>query len=167
MASPKSLVAPEKELRFTRAAQGRGFLVAAALMLVIALGVIVLATQGTEFEPPRLAGYGWVALFPLFLSWVLWRLGWRCVRHAYLIFTPLGVEIFPLWRPESQMRLYLWQEIDALECDAELRHLWLHFNAEKTAGIVVALAPIMPAQREFLRALVDARASRAVAESTS
>jgi len=167
MASPKPLAAPEKELRFTRAAQGRALMIAASLLLVVAVGVVVLATQGTEFEPPRLAGYGWLAVFPFLISWFLWRLALRCVRHAYLIFTPLGLEIFPLWRPETSMRLYLWQEIALLECDDSLQKLWIHFNAEKTAGIVVSLAPIMPAQRLLLQALVSARASSAMAESTS
>lgn len=155
MAAPQSLAAPEKEVRFTRAAQGRLLLVAAALMISISLGLWVLATQGTEFEPPRLQGYGWLAAAPLVVAWFLARLAIRCIRHAYLIFTPLGLEIFPLFRPEKTMQLLLWSEIAALEYDARKDVLLLHFSTEKSAGVIVSLAPILPAQRALLRTLVE------------
>ena len=155
MAAPKSLASPEKEMRFTRAAQGRGFLVMAAVMLALSLGLWVLATQGTEFESPRLQGYAWVALLPLPFAFFLIRWAMRCIRHAYLIFTPLGLEIFPLFRPENSMQLLLWSTIHEMEWDPSDRFIRIHFNAEKTAGVIVALAPILPAQRELLRVLVS------------
>jgi len=155
MAAPKSLVSPDKELRFTRAAQGRMYLVLASLLLVMAVGLVLLATQGTEFEPPRLQGYAWTAALPLVASWVMFRLAVRCIRHAYLIFTPLGLEIFPLFRPAKTMLLLLWNEIDSVECDDRLRQLSIHFNGEKSSGVIVSLAPILPAQRELLRTLVN------------
>lgn len=167
MATPKPLASPEKEVRFTRATQGSLFLVLAAFLLALALGVVVLATQGTEFEAPRWEGYLWTALFPLFGAWVMLRLAVRCIRHAYLIFTPLGIEIFPLFRPEANMQLVLWSVIDSVECDQNLRRLLIHYTAEKSAGVMVSLAPILPAQRELLRALVTSLAAqRATASPT-
>ena len=154
MPSPKPIASPDKELRFTRAAQGRLWLVLASLLLVMAIGIVLLATQGTEFEPPRLQGYAWIAALPLVASWVMFRLAVRCIRHAYLIFTPLGLEIFPLLRPERTMQLLLWAEIHSLECDDRLRQLAVHFNSEKSAGVILSLAPILPAQRALLRGLV-------------
>lgn len=165
MAAPKPLASPEKEVRFTRAAQGRLFLMMAALLLAIALGVVVLATQGTEFEAPRLQGYLWTALFPLFGAWAMMRLAVRCIRHAYLIFTPLGIEIFPLFRPEVNMQLVLWSVIDSVECEENLRRLLIHYTAEKSAGVMVSLSPILPAQRELLRALVASLASQRASAS--
>lgn len=166
MAAPKPLASPEKEVRFTRAAQGRLFLVLAALLLAFALGVVVLATQGTEFEAPRLQGYLWTALIPLFGAWALLRLAVRCIRHAYLIFTPLGIEIFPLLRPEAHMQLVLWSVIDSVECDEDLRRLLIHYTAEKSSGVMVSLAPILPAQRSLLRTLVTNLASQRAASPT-
>lgn len=166
MAAPKPLASPEKEVRFTRAAQGRLFLVLAAFMLALALGVVVLATQGTEFEAPRLEGYLWTALFPLFAAWVMLRLAVRCIRHAYLIFTPLGIEIFPLFRPEVNMKLVLWSVIDSVECDEDLRRLLIHYTSEKSAGVMVSLAPILPAQRSLLKALVTNLATQRAASPT-
>ena len=154
MAAPQSLASPEKEVRFTRAGQGRALMVVAALMLALSLGLWVLATQGTEFEPPRLQGYLWTALLPLPVAWWLTRLAVRCIRHAYLIFTPLGLEIFPLFRPDKSMQLLVWSGIAGLEWDEPGRKLVLHFNEEKSAGVIVALTPILPAQRELLRTLV-------------
>lgn len=154
MAAPKPLASPDKEVRFTRAAQGRLFLVMAAVLVAVALGLWALATQGTEFEPPRLQGHGWLALLPLSIALLLIRGAMRCIRHAYLIFTPLGLEVFPLFRPEKSMQLLLWSTIDEIEWDERDRCLRIHFNAEKTAGVIISLAPILPAQRELLRVLV-------------
>lgn len=155
MATPSSIASPEKEVRFTRAAQGRLWLVLAALHVAFALGVIVLATQGSEFEAPRLQGYAWTAAFPLLAAWAMFRLAVRCIRHAYLIFTPLGVEIFPLLRPGKSMQLLLWSEVHSLECNLPLQRLTIHFTAEKSSGVMVSLAPILPAQRELLLVLVE------------
>lgn len=167
MAAPKPLASPEKEVRFTRAAQGRLFLVLAAFLLALALGVVVLATQGTEFEAPRLEGYLWTALIPLFAAWVMLRLAVRSIRHAYLIFTPLGIEIFPLFRPEANMQLVLWSVIDSVEYEENFCRLLIHYTAEKSAGVMVSLSPILPAQRELLRALVASLAAqRATASHT-
>jgi hypothetical protein len=154
MPAPSTVTSPEKEVRFTRAAQGRMWLVLAALHVAIALGIIILATQGTEFEPPRLQGYAWIAAFPLLAAWAMFRLAVRCIRHAFLIFTPLGVEIFPLLRPEKSMQLLLWSEVHSLECGVPEKRLTIHFTAEKSSGVMVSLAPILPAQRELLRVLV-------------
>jgi hypothetical protein len=167
MAAPTSIASPEKEARFTRAAQGRMWLVLAALHGAIALGLIVLATQGTELEAPRLQGCGWTAAFPLLASWAMFRLGVRCVRHAYLIFTPLGVEIFPLLRPEKSMQLLLWSEVHSLECSLPLQRLTIHFTAEKSSGVMVSLAPILPAQRELLRILVESINQRRISADTT
>lgn len=167
MAAPTSIASPEKEVRFTRAAQGRMWLVLAALHVAIALGVVVLATQGTEFEAPRLQGYGWTAVFPLLASWAMFRLAVRCIRHAYLIFTPLGVEIFPLLRPEKSMQLLLWSEVHSLECSLPLQRLTIHFTAEKSSGVMVSLAPILPAQRELLRILVESINQRRISADTT
>ena len=137
-------------MRFTRAAQGRFFLVITAVLIAISLGLWVLATQGTEFEAPRLKGYAWTALLPMPLVLFLLRVAVRCIRHAYLIFTPLGIEIFPLFRPEKYMTLITWQEISLVDVDLPTKRMVLHHNVEKSSGIVLSLRPILPAQQRLL-----------------
>jgi hypothetical protein len=90
-------------------------------------------------------------------AFFLLRLAMSMTRHAYLILTPMGVEIFPLWRPEQGMRLVLWQEIDAVEFDECTTHMSLHFDAAKTSGVHVSLRPICESLREVLAKAVRGR----------
>jgi hypothetical protein len=167
MASPKKIASPEKEIRFTRAAQGLLFLIAAVMMFSLSLGLWALATSGTQFERPRLEGYAWTALLPLPLMAWFFLLGKRCVRHAYLIFTPLGIEIFPLFRPEKHMTLITWQEIQDLDADLPSKRLSLHYNVEKTSGVIVSLSPILPAQRQLLQHTVTAIRQKRLASTAA
>jgi len=167
MASPKKIASPEKEIRFTRAAQGLLFLIAAVMMFSLSMGLWALATSGTEFERPRLQGYAWTALLPLPLMIWLFLIGKRCVRHAYLIFTPLGIEIFPLFRPEKHMTLITWHEIHDLEADLPHNRLALHYNAEKSSGVILSLSPILPAQRQLLLHTVTAIRQKRLASTAA
>lgn len=155
MAIPPKITAPEKEIRFTRAAQGRLFLVIVALLINISWGLWVLSVYQPAERPPVLSGHGWWALAPWPLIVVFFRLAIRCIRHAYLIFTPLGIEIFPLFRPEKTMMLVMWQEVALCEMDAKGKKLLLHYNHEKTSGIIVSLAPILASHRVLLRHAVN------------
>lgn len=150
MAAPKSVQSPEKELRFTRSAQGLQCIVLCVACIVVALSLLVLATQGTEFEKPRLHGFAWTALLPLPPAVLFFRFAMRCMRHAYLILTPLGIEIFPLFRPEKDMALITWQEIHTMEL-RDATTLVLHRDAAKTSGIVLSLSPLLPARRLLLQ----------------
>lgn len=154
MSAPKSVTSPEKELRFTRSAQGLQFIAICVSCVVVSLALWVLATQGTEFEKPRLDGLAWTALLPLPLGYWSFRLAVRCIRHAYLILTPLGVEIFPLFRPEKNMALITWQEIHTLELRDE-QTLVLHHDEAKTSGVVLSLKPILSARRSLLHHTIE------------
>jgi hypothetical protein len=151
---PRKLAAPEKELRFTRAGQARLFWVAGAVLTAAA--IIVVATAAYRPANPSLPHPLW-ALLPLVLAWLALRLAVRLTRHAYLILTPVGIEIFPFFRPAAHMQLVGWNEIRDAEVSGDLTRLTLHFNTEKTAGIHLSLKPI-PADR--LPLLVQALAGR-------
>jgi len=80
------------------------------------------------------------------------RLGVRCTRHAYLILSPLGVEIFPFFKARENLQVIYWSQVaDAEVEDGELR---LHFTEEKKSGVIVSLAPISKARRVFLKKAV-------------
>ena len=149
---------PEKELRFTRAGQAVPFWIASAVLAAVA--VTLLASSIYRDINPRVPHPLW-ALIPLVLAWLAARTAIRMTKHAYLIFTPLGVEIFPFFRPQQTMRLVLWQEIEAAEVNAGLTQLTLHHNHEKTSGIHISLSPIRKERRALLAKAITGRISRA------
>lgn len=145
---------PAKELRFTRSRQAVAFWIAAAVCAAVA--VVLLATACHRDENPDLP-QPWWALLPAAGGALLTRLAVRCTRHAYLILTPLGIEIFPFLDPAKGMQLVGWTEINAADFDPATARLTLHFNATKTAGIVLTLAPVRHDRREWLVRAVHAR----------
>lgn len=148
--------APEKELRFTRSGQAVVFWLACA---ILAAGSIVLAATSYYRDiNPQLPHPAW-ALVPLALAVASARLAFGLTKHAYLILTPLGIEIFPFFRPAAGMQLISWQEVVAAEVNAETTRLTLHFNAEKTAGIHLSLRPIRADKRGLLAKAVTGRAA--------
>lgn len=147
---------PEKELRFTRSGQALLFWLMAAVFTAGA--VTLLATSYYRDVNPALPEPQW-SLVPLVLALLSLRLAYSLTRHAYLILTPLGIEIFPFFRPAAGMRLVVWQEIASAEVNASLTVLTLHHNAEKSSGIHLSLKPIRRDLREWLAKAVVGRAT--------
>lgn len=148
------LQAPEKELRFTRSGQATLFWVLAAVLA--AIGVTLLATAIYRDINPLLPHPAW-ALLPIALAVAVARIALGLTRHAYLILTPLGIEIFPFFRPMEGMRLVVWQEVAAAEVNDRLTRLTLHHNAEKSSGIHLSLTPIRADRRSLLAKAVIGR----------
>jgi hypothetical protein len=151
MAAPKPVAEPHKELRFTRIGQAQAFMVIAAVSFAFALLLAVTWLMG---HPSFL---WWMPLPFLVTSILLGRLAGRCARHAYLILTPLGVEIFPLFKPQDNLNLVYWNEIDEVEFDEELTVLRIHHTPEKNSGIVLSLKPIHQKKRPLLKKALLAR----------
>ena len=147
---------PEKELRFTRSGQASLFWVAAAVLAMI--GITMLATSIYRDINPDLPHPAW-ALLPLAFAVFMGRTAIHLTRHAYLILTPLGIEIFPFFRPSHGMRLITWQEVDRAEVDEKITRLTLHHDAEKTSGIHLSLTPIRTDRRTLLAKAVIGRVS--------
>lgn len=143
---------PAKELRFTRARQAVGFWLGAAVLAVA--GILCLAVAPARAANPQLPAPWW-GLAPLVLAGLAARTAVRCSRHAYLIFTPIGLEIFPFFRPASGMQLVPWGQVAAAETDDPPTRLTLHFNPGQTAGIHLSLAPIPKPQRRLVACAID------------
>ncbi len=150
--------APAKELRFTRSGQAGLFWVSAAMLASV--GITILATAIYRDINPRLPHPAW-ALVPLALALVMARLAVGLTRHAYLILTPLGIEIFPFFRPAAGMRLVVWQEIAHAEVNEKTTVLTLHHDSGKTSGIHLSLTPIRADRRTLLAKAVIGRLSPA------
>ena len=151
MAVPKKLAEPHKELRFTRAGQAQGFIVIAAVAFAFAL----LLSITWLMDHPSFTW--WMPLPFLVLAIFLTRLGARCARHAYLILTPMGVEIFPLLKPEKNLNLVYWAQLEHADFDEDLTTLKLHYNEEKTAGVILSLKPILMKKRPLLKKALEGR----------
>ena len=149
---------PEKELRFTRSGQATLFWVGAAVLAGV--GITLLATTIYRDINPALPHPTW-ALVPLACAGFLVQTAVRLTRHAYLILTPLGIEVFPFFRPADGMRLIIWQEIDHAEVNEKITRLTLHHDSGKTSGIHLALTPIRVDRRTLLAKAVIGRLSPA------
>ncbi len=145
---------PQKELRFTRSGQAVGFCLAGAVLCGVA--VTLIATAVYRPENPELPHPAW-AVPCLVLAVCAFIMASRLTKHAYLILTPMGLEIFPFFRPAKGMQVVFWQEISAAEIDARGKWLTLHFNDEHTAGMHLSLSPVRKKLRDLLAKAVLGR----------
>lgn len=143
---------PHKEIRFTRANQAIPFWIGAALCAAITILLLTIATH--RDTNPALPHPLW-AFIPLATGFLLTRVAVHCTRHAYLIFSPIGIEIFPLIRPAKNMNIIPWAQIDSFEMSTHL--LTLHFDAEQSGGIHLSLSPIRKNQRTLLARALEGR----------
>jgi hypothetical protein len=155
--TPGAVQSPEKELRFTRSGQAVGFWILGAVLTAVA--VTLAATSIYRDINPLLPHPAWT-MVPLTAAVVSTRLAAYLTRHAYLILTPLGIEIFPFFKPASGMRLVLWQELDSAEADPLLARLTLHHDAAKTSGIHLSLRPVLRDRRALLVKAVTERLAK-------
>lgn len=142
---------PEKELRFTRSGQATLFWMLAAVCFAAAA---TWFTCTWIWDVPKL--WTWA---PLTLGLVALRMAIRLTRHAYIILTPLGLEVFSFFRPQKGLRVIYWQEIEAVEMDDALTLLTLHFDQEQTSGMHLTLLPIHRSSRSLLAKAVRGRVS--------
>lgn len=147
---------PEKELRFTRSGQAPVFWVVSAILAMAA--IIIVTTAYYRDINPLLPHPLWAGV-PLAFSLFMAHIAVNLTRHAYIILTPLGLEIFPFFRPAAGMRLITWQEVDSAEVDGKLSRLTLHHDAGKSSGIHLSLAPIRTDRRTLLAKAVIGRVS--------
>ena len=151
MASPKQVAEPHKEVRFTRAGQAQGFFIAGAVAL--ALGILIGVTWLMDHP-----NFSWWMPLPCFLiSFFLIKVGINCTRHAYLIFTPLGIEVFPFIKPHKNLNLIYWNEVKDFEIKEREQILILHKDEKKTSGVIISLKPILSTQRPLLEKTLKGR----------
>ena len=146
---------PHKELRFTRAAQAVPFWVAAA---VFGMTTITLLVLGFYRETnPALPHPLWTVI-PLALAWLCVRVAIRCTKHAYLILSPLGVEVFPFFKPTSGMQMIPWSQITEVEAGQHV--ITLHFAEDQSSGIHLSLSPIEKSKRPLLAKALTGRVEK-------
>ena len=122
----------KRELRFTRNRAG-AILTAAGFLLAAPLWAMQAA-----------------ALVPAVLCLAAGR---RCLKHAAVIVTPVGVEILPFLRARRAMQWFFWQQIRS--ADREGGRLNLRLADGST--VAVSLRPMTSASRDMLAHAVRQR----------
>lgn len=140
---------PFKELRFTRSRQAVTFVTAGMACLGITGGLVILWWQRTD--PPSL----WWGVPTLLLAWASLRLAVHLTRHAYLLLSPIGIEIFPFFRPAQHMQLFSWGEIRDAEVSGDRRWLTLTLAGYEDSKVIITLDPVKIPARELLAKAVD------------
>lgn len=154
LVAPRSQAGPSgRELRFTRARQALPPALAGASLLGfgLLLAINLLLRHGGRFwqAPPGLA-----AAVAVLLAMALLLHARHCLRHPLLLVSPVGLEIFPLWRPEEHFRLLSWSEIAGLRLGPRR----LVVDLRGGGGVVLALDPLWPEQRRLLARALQGRA---------
>lgn len=154
----KAIAEPEKEIRFTRSAQATVFLVAAVLCCALCICTLFCAFVNWGYTDYTFTNYWWVSLFPLIPAFILYRIGIHCIKHAYIILTPMGVELFPFWKPQKNLQVIFWSDIDHADVEGNL--LKLHNDAEETGGTIISLKPIIRNQHHLLARAINGRLAK-------
>lgn len=144
---------PEKEVRFTRSRQAQIWFIIASLSAISIFIGITFSLIPEPYGTRELKKY-WYLLIPLILILCTsLKIAFFCLKYAYLIFTPFGIEIFPFRKPEKNLNVIYWTEIDQIEVSS--KKITLHFNEEKTAGIVISTRPIAKKHLPLLNTLIN------------
>jgi hypothetical protein len=147
---------PEKEVRFTRSRQATPFWFAGLFFLVLAGGIAAAST--TLFSPPsghRIVEDGWWALLPLALGTACLWAAIHLTRHAYIILTPIGIELFPLFFPSKNLNVVYWPEIEGVSFDDARRQMVIDI-----AGGSKIFLTLDPVRRDRIELLVKAAQGR-------
>jgi len=147
----RHIPARERELRFTRNRMG-AVLMAAGFLLIATAAFLQLT--GYDTITPYLPAPLWimqtVALTPAVLCLIA---AGRCLKHAAVIVTPVGVEILPFLRARRTMQWFFWQQIRSADRKGGL----LHLRLTDGSTVAVSLRPMTAASREMLAHAVRER----------
>lgn len=151
----KPVTEPEKEIRFTRAAQASLFFFLSIISVMIGIGTLFNEFINWGPQHPDFKAYWWLSLLAIIPAALFLRIGIHCIRHAFIILTPMGIEIFPFWKPQKNLQLVFWSDINHAEFTGHI--MKLHFNKEETAGIITTLKPIGKLNYPLLEKAINGR----------
>ena len=157
MGKPKNIKEPEKELRFTRSRQAVTF-VGAGLISLCIVGFIWFQiyfkslenNQNLTLIVPILLSISLIIITGIFF-WV----AVHCTRHALIILSPLGLELFPFWFPVKNFRMLYWSEINDAKINKEMNLLSIDCN--NGSKIFISIKPIPTNIRSYLKTAIERR----------
>jgi hypothetical protein len=145
-----------QHLRFTRSGQALHFITLGILFACAAVALFALGTKWIDIEayiPPLPTP--WWGLLPLLPALASFWIAASNLRHPYLVFGPVGIEIYPLFFPSKNMNLIPWSQIARLEIDERLAWLTISYPENLGGGCVLSLNPISPKNRQLLAHAID------------
>ncbi len=144
------------ELRFTRARQAVHFGLLGSVCLAAAAGVWALRRYNHAFTPSLWWAVG-LATVGLVCCWLTRHLA----KHAYLLFSAIGIEIFPFFRPSRSMQLISWGEVATATVSPDGGWLTLSMAGYQDSKIIISLAPIpksaLPLLEKTIHGIMTAR----------
>ena len=157
----------QKEIRFTRNAQavhffllGLGFFCIGLTLWLLSLDVWTVST-GPVLESP------WWALTTLpFIAASTWW-GIHLAKHAYMIFSPVGIELFPFFFPSKNMEVFYWSEIGHVSFEANQGLLEISLAGEAERKVFVTTTPLNRASRALLAKTIEGIQARRSASPDS
>lgn len=141
---------PEKEIRFTRSGQARTFAILGAFLIAVSVTLFATAYFGTGSPVHPLLPFP----FLLLAGGFFW-LSFHCVKHAFIILSPVGIEFFPFIKPTKNFRLWSWSEFHHAEIIG--KNLYLHFNEKETGGAIISLSPMVESSLKLLDVAIEGR----------
>ena len=155
LGKPRKITEPEKELRFTRARQALTFILLGGAFLCIASWIwfsdFFVNESADSVNLLRIIIILLLFSFSLICFWV----AINCARHAFLILTPLGIELFPFWFPSKNLRVLYWTEIDNVIVTESMKTLEIHCHGGNK--VFIALAPITVDRLPYLKRAIEGR----------
>ena len=142
----KSGARPFQELRFTRSRQAVTFTTLGVIFLsvTVALGVLFW------WQVTGWMRWLWL-LLPLAAAVGCFRIAAHLTKHAFLLLSPIGLEVFPFFRPAQQMQLFSWGEIARIEVTEGDLLLILTLAGYEDSKVIIGLDPIPIRLRPLLR----------------
>ena len=141
-----------KEIRFTRSGQSVTFFLISIGLFAIGVGVYVLSVDfGWESQPPRLDSPWWGLIALPFVVASGW-LGLHLAKHAYMIFSPVGIEVFPFYKPSDNMQVLYWSEVLDVDLtdDGKMLEVTLLGEGEHRPKVIITTAPLSPNSRKLM-----------------
>ena len=145
----------QKELRFTRSAQG-------SLLGILTAGFLCSALLGSAWafrlrtESGELGLLSWLAIVtPIASASTSLYLSQWFTQRTYLLLSAVGIEVFPLRKPEENLEVFPWHEIQSAEV---LNHpKALHLQLESKKEYRIPLTPLSPDAHQLLRTAIQGR----------
>jgi len=157
LGKPKNIQEPEKELRFTRSRQAITFLGAGLISLCI-LGFIWFRVYFNGLENNQNGPLFVAILLSVFLitmAGLFFLVAIHCTQHAFIILSPLGLELFPFWFPVKNFRMLYWSEINDAAINEDMNLLSIECN--NGSKIFISIKPIPTNIRSYLKTAIEGR----------
>ena len=152
-ASPKA-ERGSQEIRFTRNAQAVHFFVLALIFFCVGIALYCLSLDLWKTQEPLLKRSWYGVLTLPFIGLSVWA-GVHLAKHAYMIFSPIGVEIFPFFYPSKNMQVLYWQEVEDVAITPDGKMLEVTLLSEGENKIFIATEPLRPKSRDLLGKTID------------